>query len=142
MPRVRLCHRPGPFASCPTPLPARPSFNLSSIMQKSLLRFILFLTLCGASLSASAASVFYDANGSLGCGGVGNWGSGAAQGNFWGTACDTGLTTWNNANVDSAIFSGTLAIVTLTNNITVNLCTFNISGFNLAGGSTLTFSGA
>ena len=99
----------------------------------------LCVTLMMSVLSSQAATLFWDANGAAGCGGAGNWANGS--GAFWGTACDTGLTTWNNANVDSATLSGTGATVTLTSGITVNKITVQATGYILSGGSILTFSG-
>ena len=96
-----------------------------------------------SNFSTHAATLFWDANGAAGCGGAGNWGSGAVQGNFWGTACDTALAgVWNNANPDNAVFGGTAATVTLTNAVTVNKITVQISGYTVAGSPAMTFSGA
>src|SRR5690349_19039482 len=102
--------------------------------------FLLVSAVVGLSVS-SAATLFWDANGAAGCGGVGNWGSGAVQGNYWGTACDTGLGVWNNANVDSASFGGTGVTVTVTNAVTVNKLIVNSAAYILGGASTVTFSG-
>src|SRR5258706_1341195 len=107
-------------------------------MKKNLTLTVLALFATGI-LSMDAATLFWDANGTAGCGGLGNWGGGAVQGNFWGTACDTGLTTWNSATPDSAVFSAN-STPTVTNAITVNKITVSFS-VNILGSSTMTFAG-
>jgi hypothetical protein len=116
------------------------TFRPALLMPLALALFGLQSSLC----TTSAATLFWDANGAAGCGGAGNWGSGAVQGNFWGTGCDTGLgILWNNANPDSAVFSGTAGAVTITNTgITVNKITVQTTGYSIIGSPALTFSGA
>src|SRR5690242_17001590 len=92
---------------------------------------LLSIIMMSSALSSRAATLFWDSNGvSTGCGGAGNWDTTSA---LWGTACDTGLTTWNNGNVDSAVLGGTLGTVTLTSGITVNQITINTPGYTLNG---------
>lgn len=67
-------------------------------------------------------------------GGAGNWNTSSANWN-------PGPVLWNNSNNDNAIFGGTGATVTLTENITANNVTFGVSGYTIAGSSTLAIGG-
>ncbi|WP_052949531.1 autotransporter-associated beta strand repeat-containing protein [Dyella japonica] len=88
-----------------------------------------------------AADKYWDVNGgSAGSGGVGVWDTTLAN---WNAAADGvagPFTTWNNGNLDNAIFAGTAGTVTLGGPITVNNVTFSVAGYTLTGG-TLTLAG-
>ncbi|RUT97686.1 hypothetical protein EOD23_28250, partial [Mesorhizobium sp. USDA-HM6] len=91
---------------------------------------------------AAAADLYWDVNNSgIGIGGTGTWNTGAPS--VWNTTGNDvagPFTTWNNANLDNAIFSGTAGTVTLGTPITVHNLTFLSNGYVLSGG-TLTLAG-
>jgi len=63
-------------------------------------------------------------------GGVGTWNTSSSSTN-WGTTVVGPFLAWTNANNDTAVFNGTGATVTLTDNITVGGLTFNkVNGVN------------
>ncbi len=94
---------------------------------------------------AWGANLYWDVNNTaIGIGGSGNWDTTSAFWNTTGNDVAGPFTTWNNANLDNAIFNGTAGTVTLTVPITVGGLTFNVSGYTIAGtgANTLTLGGA
>lgn len=94
--------------------------------------------LLGASSLTRAANVSWDPTSSSGAnpGGGGNWDT---TDPFWYNG--TADVAWNNANNDTAVFSGTAGIVTLTAPITAGGLTFSTTGYTIGGSSTLTLAG-
>jgi autotransporter-associated beta strand protein len=73
-------------------------------------------------------------------GGAGTWDAGTP--NRWGLAAAGPFPfSWNNNNVDNAIFGGTSGTVTLGADVTVNKITSSVNNYSVTGGSTITFSG-
>ncbi len=101
-----------------------------------------------ATPSTSRAATFYwdsDANAAgnnvdgTNLGGTGTWDN-LSTVNWWDPVGPTEVQ-WNNANFDTAVFTGTVGTVTLSGGITAGGLTFNTSGYLLTGG-TLTLAPA
>ncbi len=72
-------------------------------------------------------------------GGTGTWNNVATN---WDSAATAGANTpWSNATPDEAIFGGVAGTVTLSGALTVNKITFNVAGYTLSGGTSLTLGG-
>jgi fibronectin-binding autotransporter adhesin len=91
-------------------------------------------------LSSNGATLFWDADGVAPvAGGLGTWNTTSA---FWATdASGTSYQAWNNANVDSATFSGTAGAVAIGVGVTVNKITTTVTGYSFTGSPVITFSG-
>src|SRR2546430_6059291 len=74
-------------------------------------------------------------------GAQGNWNTSAPA--LWFNGTTSTFQTWNNANLDNAIFGGTLGTVTINAAVIAHNLTFNTSGYTVArtGANTLTLSG-
>jgi autotransporter-associated beta strand protein len=83
------------------------------------------------SLSATAASLLWDADGVSGAptGGTGTWNTTTTLWDDAGT-----MVTWNNGTPDSATFGSTAGTVTLGESITANTVSFDTAGYTLLGG--------
>ena len=98
-------------------------------------------------MPVSAATLYWDQDGvarndvltGLGLGGTGTWRTTGAQ--WWDGVDRVTLEEWNNANNDTAVFTGTAGTVTLGTGITVGGLQFNTTGYTIAG-NTLTFGAA
>src|SRR4051812_26494082 len=113
--------------------------EFTRMSNRSRLVFAIASILLIGSAPAVATNLFWSADGTN-QGGVGTWDTTNAR---WGTTSTGPFTSiWNNANVDSAEFGGTAGAVTVGANVTVNSLTFDVGGYSLAAGSTITFAGA
>ncbi|KAB2721109.1 autotransporter outer membrane beta-barrel domain-containing protein [Brucella intermedia] len=92
---------------------------------------------------AMAGDLYWDAdNSGNNLGGTGTWNTSQPLWNTTGNPVAGPWTTWNNANLDNAIFSGTAGTVTLGVPITAHNLSFLVGGGYTITGGTLTLAGA
>ncbi|MBU6303228.1 MAG: autotransporter-associated beta strand repeat-containing protein, partial [Verrucomicrobia bacterium] len=117
---------------------------------KQVVSGIVITLLTVTSGPVSAADYFWDndttglnnvLSSGAGIGGAGIWNT--SLNSFWTGNTLSGMSAWNNAGLDTAIFRGTAGTVTLGTGITVGGLRFDTTGFGISNGTnTLTFGGA
>jgi fibronectin-binding autotransporter adhesin len=106
------------------------------------LRLVALAALLALYAPVQAANVYWDPNTSgVGLGGDGTWNTTSSFWNTTGNDVAGPWSTWNNAALDTAIFSGTAGTLSLGAPITANRLTFNVHNYTITGG-TLTLAGA